>query len=82
MGIGALALPGLGPFVAAGPLMASLAGLGVGGVVCVITGALIGVGIPEYEAKRYEEGRLTRGSILVSTHRHRPEEIAYATEVR
>jgi hypothetical protein len=82
MGIGALALPGLGPFVAAGPLMASIVGLGVGGVVGGITGTLIGAGIPEYEAKRYEEGRLTRGSILVSAHRHRPEEIAYATEVR
>lgn len=73
VGIGALALPGLGPFIAAGPLMASLAGLGVGGVVGGITGALIGAGLPESEAKRYE-GRLTKGSILVSVHCDKPEE--------
>ncbi len=79
-GVGALALPGLGPFLAAGPLMASLAGLGVGGVVGGITGALIGAGIPEYEAKRYE-GHLTKGSILVSVHCDRPEEIENAKEI-
>jgi hypothetical protein len=79
-GIGALALPGLGPFIAAGPLMASLAGLGVGGVVGGITGALIGAGIPEYEAKRYE-GRLTKGSILVAIHCDKPEEISHAKEI-
>src|ERR1700751_4999920 len=54
MGIGALAIPGLGPFIAAGPIMAALAGAGVGGAVGGIAGALIGMGIPEYEAKRYE----------------------------
>src|SRR3954463_12618131 len=53
-GIGALAIPGLGPFIAAGPIMATLAGAGVGGAVGTLTGALIGMGIPEYEAKRYE----------------------------
>src|SRR5215470_4678448 len=53
-GIGALAIPGLGPFIAAGPIMATLAGAGVGGALGGITGALIGMGIPEYEAKRYE----------------------------
>jgi hypothetical protein len=79
-GVGALALPGFGPFLAAGPLMASLAGLGVGGVVGGITGALIGAGIPEYEAKRYE-GRLTKGSILVSVHCDRPEEIENAKQI-
>jgi hypothetical protein len=79
-GIGALALPGLGPFIAAGPLMASLAGLGVGGVVGGITGALIGAGIPEYEAKRYE-GRLTKGSILVAIHCDKTEEISHAKEI-
>src|ERR1035437_5477690 len=54
VGLGALAIPGIGPFVAAGPIMAALAGAGVGGTVGGIAGALIGLGIPEYEAKRYE----------------------------
>lgn len=66
-GIGALAIPGLGPFIAAGPIMAALAGVGVGGAVGGITGALIGMGIPEYEAKRYE-GRIRKGGILMSVH--------------
>jgi len=66
-GIGALAIPGLGPFIAAGPIMAALAGVGVGGAVGAITGALIGMGIPEYEAKRYE-GRIRNGGILMSVH--------------
>ncbi len=66
-GIGALAIPGIGPFIAAGPIMAALAGAGVGGAVLGITGALIGLGIPEYEAKRYE-GRVTKGGILLSVH--------------
>src|SRR6478672_9939651 len=66
-GIGALAIPGIGPFVAAGPIMAALAGVGVGGTVGGITGALIGLGIPEYEAKRYE-GRIKGGGILLSVH--------------
>jgi hypothetical protein len=58
-GIGALAIPGLGPFIAAGPIMAALAGVGVGGAIGGLTGALIGMGIPEFEAKRYE-GRVSR----------------------
>src|SRR4051795_7555572 len=66
-GIGALAIPGLGPLIAAGPIVAALAGAGAGGVVGGITGALVGMGIPEYEAKRYE-GRVKDGSILVSAH--------------
>ena len=66
-GIGALAIPGLGPFIAAGPIVASLAGVGVGGAIGGITGALIGLGIPEYEAKRYE-GRIKEGGILLSVH--------------
>jgi hypothetical protein len=66
-GIGALAIPGLGPFIAAGPIMAALAGAGVGGAVGGIAGALIGMGIPEYEAKRYE-GRVKKGGILLSVH--------------
>jgi len=66
-GIGALAIPGLGPFIAAGPIMAALAGAGVGGAVGGLAGALIGMGIPEYEAKRYE-GRVKDGGILLSVH--------------
>lgn len=67
VGIGALAIPGLGPFIAAGPIMAALAGVGVGTAVGGLTGALIGMGIPEYEAKRYE-GRIREGGILLSVH--------------
>src|SRR5256885_17024430 len=65
VGIGSLAIPGVGPFIAAGPIVAALAGVGVGGAVGGIAGALIGAGIPEYEAKRYE-GRIARGGILLS----------------
>ncbi len=67
VGIGSLAIPGLGPFIAAGPIMAALAGVGVGGAVGGLTGALIGMGIPEYEAKRYE-GAVKDGGILLSVH--------------
>ncbi|HYI96463.1 MAG TPA: general stress protein [Bryobacteraceae bacterium] len=66
-GIGALAIPGLGPFIAAGPIMAALAGVGAGSVVGGLAGALVGAGIPEYEAKRYE-GRIRKGGILLSVH--------------
>jgi Protein of unknown function (DUF3341) len=67
VGIGTLAIPGLGPFIAAGPIMAALAGMGVGGAVGGIAGALIGMGIPEHEAKRYEV-RVKEGGILLSVH--------------
>lgn len=67
VGIGALAIPGLGPFIAAGPIMAALAGAGVGGAVGGLTGALVGMGIPEFEAKRYE-GLVKGGGILLSVH--------------
>jgi hypothetical protein len=66
-GIGALAIPGVGPLIAAGPIVAALAGVGVGGAVGGLTGALVGMGIPEYEAKRYE-GRVKEGGILLSVH--------------
>jgi hypothetical protein len=79
-GVGLLAIPGLGPFIAAGPIMAGLAGLGVGGAVGGFTGALIGMGIPEFEAKRYE-GRLQKGGILLSVHCDTSEEIKRAKEV-
>lgn len=67
VGAGALAIPGIGPFVAAGPILASIAGAGIGGTVGGITGALIGYGIPEHEAKRYEN-RVQEGGILISVH--------------
>jgi len=66
-GIGALAIPGLGPLIAAGPLMAALSGSAAGAAVGGITGALVGLGIPELEAKRYE-GKLRAGNILVAVH--------------
>jgi hypothetical protein len=79
-GIGALAIPGVGPLIAAGPIMAALAGIGVGGAVGGFTGALIGLGIPEYEAKRYE-GRLLKGGILLSVHCDTSDEISRAKEI-
>src|SRR5688572_13103526 len=66
-GVGAIAIPGVGPFLAAGPIMAALAGAGLGGATGGLVGALIGAGIPEYEAKRYE-GRIKEGGILLSVH--------------
>jgi len=66
-GIGTLAIPGLGPFIVAGPIVAALAGAGAGGIVGGVAGALVGIGIPEYEAKRYE-GRIKKGGILLSVH--------------
>ena len=79
-GIGALAIPGLGPFIAAGPIMAGLAGLGVGGAVGGFVGALVGMGIPEYEAKRYE-GRVKGGGTLLSVHCDTSEEIKRAKQM-
>jgi hypothetical protein len=79
-GVGLLAIPGLGPFIAAGPIMAGLAGLGVGGAVGGFTGALVGMGIPEFEAKRYE-GRLQKGGILLSVHCDTSEQIKRAKDV-
>jgi hypothetical protein len=67
VGIGALAIPGLGPFIAAGPIIAALAGAGVGGAVGGVVGGLVGLGVPEYEAKRYE-GFIRQGGILMSVH--------------
>jgi hypothetical protein len=75
VGIGALAIPGVGPLIAAGPIMAGLAGLGVGGAVGGLVGALIGMGIPEYEAKRYE-GRVKDGGTLLSVHCDTSEQIS------
>ncbi len=79
-GLGALAIPGVGPLIAAGPIMAALAGLGVGGTVGGLTGALIGLGIPELEAKRYE-GRMSKGGILLSVHCDTSDEIKRGKQV-
>ncbi|AXC10242.1 Succinyl-CoA ligase [ADP-forming] beta chain [Acidisarcina polymorpha] len=78
-GLGALAIPGVGPLIAAGPIMGALAGLGIGGAVGGLVGALVGMGIPEYEAKRYE-GRVKDGGILVSVHCESSEEVTRAKE--
>jgi hypothetical protein len=79
-GVGLLAIPGLGMFVAAGPIMAMLSGIGVGGVLGGVTGALAGLGTPEYEAKRYE-GRIRKGGILLSVHCDDREWVKTAREI-
>src|ERR1700683_2210827 len=79
-GIGALAIPGVGPFIAAGPIMGALAGLGVGGAVGGVIGALVGLGMPEYEAKRYE-GRVKAGGVLLSVHCNTSAEISSAKDL-
>ena len=79
-GIGALAIPGIGPLIAAGPIMAGLAGLGVGGAVGGLVGALVGMGIPEYEAKRYE-GLVKGGGTLLSVHCDTSDEISRAKDM-
>jgi len=79
-GIGALAIPGLGPFIAAGPIMGALAGAGTGGVVGGIIGALVGMGIPEYEAKRYE-GLVKEGGVLLSVHCDNSDWVKRAKEI-
>jgi outer membrane lipoprotein SlyB len=80
VGIGALAIPGLGPLIAAGPIMAALAGAAGGAAAGGLTGALIGMGIPEYEAKRYE-GKVKDGNILMSVHTEDSNERARAKEI-
>jgi len=79
-GIGAIAIPGVGPLIAAGPIMATLAGVGVGGAVGGVVGALVGMGIPEYEAKRYE-GRVKDGGVLASVHCDSSEEVSRAKDI-
>ena len=80
VGLGALAVPGVGPLLAAGPIVAGLAGLGAGGAVGGLIGALAGMGIPEYEARRYE-GRVKDGGILLSVHCETPGEVLRAREI-
>jgi hypothetical protein len=79
-GLGAIAIPGLGPFIAAGPIMATLAGVGAGGAVGGLLGALSGMGIPEYEAKRYE-GRVKDGGVLLAVHCDTSEQISRAKTI-
>lgn len=79
-GIGAIAIPGVGPFIAAGPIMGALAGLGAGGAVGGLIGALVGMGMPEYEAKRYE-GRVKAGGVLLSIHCDTSQEISRAKDL-
>src|SRR6058998_1441776 len=79
-GIGALAIPGIGPFVAAGPIMAALSGAAVGATAGGVVGTLVGMGIPEYEAKRYE-GRLREGRVLMSVHSENSDQTKRAKDI-
>jgi hypothetical protein len=79
-GIGAIAIPGIGPMIAAGPIMAALSGAAIGGTLGGVGGALIGMGIPEFEAKRYE-GKIKDGNILISVHTETSEEADSAKRV-
>lgn len=79
-GIGLLAIPGVGPFIAAGPIMAALGGIAVGATVGGIAGALIGMGIPEIEAKRYE-GKIKDGNVLISVHASASEGVTRAKQI-
>lgn len=80
VGIGALAIPGVGPFIAAGPIMAALAGAGAGAAAGGLVGTLIGLGIPELEAKQYE-GKIRSGNILISVHATDGKEVSRAQEI-
>ena len=79
-GIGTLAIPGVGPFIAAGPIMAALSGAAIGATTGGVVGGLIGMGIPEIEAKRYE-GKIKQGNILISVHTENSEEINKAKDI-
>jgi hypothetical protein len=79
-GIGAIAIPGLGPFIAAGPIIAALSGGAIGAGVGGLTGALVGLGMPEYEAKRYE-GKVKEGGILISVHSENNDETSRAKNI-
>jgi hypothetical protein len=80
VGIGSLAIPGVGPLIAAGPILAALSGAAAGGAVGGVTGGLIGAGVPEYEAKQYE-GKLKNGNILIAVHAEDSKERAAAKEI-
>ena len=80
VGIGALAIPGIGPVIAAGPLVAALAGIGIGGALGGFAGSLVGMGIPEQEARKFE-GELLKGAILIAVHCESDEETNRAKQV-
>jgi hypothetical protein len=80
VGIGALAIPGLGPFVAAGPILAALSGAAAGAALGGLAGALVGMGVPEYEAKQYE-GKLRQGNLLISVHTEDREQRKVAKQI-
>lgn len=79
-GIGSLAIPGVGPFIAAGPILAALGGAAVGGAAGGIIGGLIGMGIPEYEAKLYD-GKVRSGNILISVHTENTDQLKAAKKI-
>jgi uncharacterized membrane protein len=79
-GVGALAIPGLGPFIAAGPIMAALSGAAVGATTGGVVGGLVGLGIPEIEAKRYDE-KLKKGNYLIAVHTDESEDVDRAKEI-
>lgn len=79
-GIGSLAIPGLGAFVAAGPIMGALSGSAIGGALGLLAGALVGMGIPEYEAKKYESS-LKAGNVLICVHTNDIKQIDQAKEI-
>ncbi|GGC73441.1 hypothetical protein [Undibacterium terreum] len=79
-GIGSLAIPGVGPFIAAGPILAALGGAAVGGAAGGLIGGLVGMGIPEYEAKLYD-GKIRSGNVLISVHTENSDQVHAAKEV-
>jgi hypothetical protein len=80
VGIGSLAIPGVGPLIAAGPILAALSGAAAGGAVGGLAGGLVGLGIPEYEAKQYE-GKVKNGNILISVHTEDSKERSIAKKI-
>jgi len=79
-GIGSLAIPGVGPFIAAGPIMAALGGAALGSATGGLVGALVGLGMPEYEAKRYED-KIKQGNILLSVHAEDSDEVSRVKDI-
>lgn len=79
-GIGSLAIPGVGPFIAAGPIMAALGGAALGGATGGLVGALVGMGIPEYEAKHYD-GKISSGNTLISVHTDDSDEVKKVKQI-
>jgi hypothetical protein len=79
-GIGALAIPGVGPFIAAGPIMAALSGAAIGATTGGVVGGLIGMGIPEIEARRYVD-KLKSGNYLIAVHVHDGDEKDRAKDI-